>query len=88
MKIGVGDFWTSRSNTKIVGFSDANYKEVAWRWYRRIEDLGYTTHAVVTNNKEAALFFEKEGMRYDRLLDHHRIITKNVTDLDHIDAHY
>jgi hypothetical protein len=52
---------------------------VAWRWYRRLEDFGYTTHAVVTNDEEAALFFEKEGMRYDRLLDHHCTITKNVT---------
>jgi hypothetical protein len=70
------DFW--KSNTKILGFADSNYKEVAWRWYRRLEDLGYTTHAVVTNDEEAAVFFEKQGMRYDRLLDHR--ITKNLSD--------
>jgi hypothetical protein len=51
--------------TKIVGFSDHGYKELAWKWYQELEKLGYKEHEVAAQDRVASEYFREKGMRYD-----------------------
>lgn len=51
--------------TLIIGFSDHNYKEIAWRWYQELTKLGYTEHLVVAQDRPTVEYFQEKGMRHD-----------------------
>ena len=55
--------------TKIVGFADNTYKEIALQWYKRLLSFGYTEHYVVTADEDAAEFFRINNVKYDYLFD-------------------
>jgi hypothetical protein len=48
------------TTTKILGFADAKYIDHALRWYQRLEKLGYSEHAIVAVDREAADYFQRE----------------------------
>ena len=56
-----------RITTKIVGFADQKYMEIAYNWYKRLESFGYDTHYVVTSDEIAATYFQTKQIRYDYL---------------------
>ena len=55
------------SRTKIVAFSEFKYQEIALKWYRRMDYVGYIEHLLVATDDQAAAFFEKHKLRYDLL---------------------
>jgi hypothetical protein len=44
---------TTQSNTKIIGFTDVHYQEIAVQWYRELENLGYSEHWIVAQDQQA-----------------------------------
>ena len=50
--------------TRILGFSDNNYREYAVRWYHRLKSLGYSEHAVVAVDQKAVDFFSAQFNSY------------------------
>eukprot|EP00592_Proboscia_alata_P000465 CAMPEP_0194369594 /NCGR_PEP_ID=MMETSP0174-20130528/17914_1 /TAXON_ID=216777 /ORGANISM="Proboscia alata, Strain PI-D3" /LENGTH=481 /DNA_ID=CAMNT_0039146637 /DNA_START=45 /DNA_END=1490 /DNA_ORIENTATION=- len=61
-----------RNQTKILGFSDFGYKEIAVRWYTELSQLGYTEHVIVALDDETVEYLKAKnnalgGIRYDRL---------------------
>lgn len=60
------------TTTKILGFSDYNYREYAIRWYHRLASLGYSEQVVVAVDKKAVDFFRSNettasGVRWEAL---------------------
>ena len=57
--------------TRILGFSDNNYREYAVRWYHRLKSLGYSEHAVVAVDQKAVDFFQHNstatGVKWEAL---------------------
>jgi hypothetical protein len=51
---------SSLSETKIIGFSDTTYKEIAWKWCKELESLGYTNHIIVAHDVPAENYLEKK----------------------------
>jgi len=43
---------------KIVGFTDYNFREVALKWYHRLEDLGYCEHVLVVYDNAMADYLQ------------------------------
>jgi hypothetical protein len=70
---------SSSSETKIIGFSDNTYKEIAWKWYKELESLGYTNHIIVASDVPAESYFKEKGMRYDTIHDHSNNYTTSLT---------
>eukprot|EP00751_Fragilariopsis_kerguelensis_P030754 CAMPEP_0170909076 /NCGR_PEP_ID=MMETSP0735-20130129/2299_1 /TAXON_ID=186038 /ORGANISM="Fragilariopsis kerguelensis, Strain L26-C5" /LENGTH=395 /DNA_ID=CAMNT_0011305549 /DNA_START=189 /DNA_END=1376 /DNA_ORIENTATION=- len=60
----------SKSNTKILGFADMNYKDIAFKWYQELTELGYTEHIVVAYDVPTEQYFQHNNMRYDTIHDH------------------
>ena len=56
-----------RVTTKIIGFSDEKYKEIAWNWYQQLTDLGYHEHMVIASDVPTENYCEEKGMRYDTI---------------------
>lgn len=56
-----------RMTTKIIGFSDEKYKEIAWNWYQQLTDLGYHEHMVIASDVPTENYCEEKGMRYDTI---------------------
>ena len=61
----------SRNNvtqvTKILGFSNAAYKQIAVRWYHEMSSLGYKNILVIAADDEAANYFAQKKIQYDYL---------------------
>lgn len=55
------------SITKILGFSNDAYKELAVRWYHEMSSLGYTHIYVIAADDEAANYFAQQKIQYDYL---------------------
>lgn len=62
---------STTSNTIIVAFSDFSYRGLALKWYRRLEQLGYTQHLLVPMDPKAASFFARHKLRFDFLDANH-----------------
>jgi hypothetical protein len=87
---------SSTSNTKIIAFADSKYKDIAYRWYKDMTDLGYNEHMVVAYDKETEEYFKSHGscshtngtiittMRYDYIhsfYENNNNISNILTDL-------
>ncbi|OEU11124.1 hypothetical protein FRACYDRAFT_246236 [Fragilariopsis cylindrus CCMP1102] len=68
---------TQTRQYKIVGFSDYNFKDVAIKWYARLEDLGYQEHVIIAYDNEIAEFLQKNNNEYNNSNSN-----RNVTDND------
>lgn len=55
------------TSTKILGFANSAYKEIAFRWYQEMSSLGYTNHYVIAADNETVTYFHEKNMRYDYL---------------------
>ena len=80
---GVGGV-SGGSSTKIVGFADAKYKEIAVTWYQRLQSLGYTEHVIIAVDEEAEAYFRDQSnqqlrLRYERL-QYQPCLTSNSQD--------
>lgn len=53
------------AKTKIVGFADDRYRDVAVHWYNRMTTLGYTEHVVVATDPALADFLKDQSYRYE-----------------------
>ena len=51
-------------NYKIVGFTDYNFRDVALKWYQRLEELGYHQHSLVVYDNAMADYIE--GLNEER----------------------
>ena len=62
---------SSHKATRILGFSDYNYREYAVRWYHRLTLLGYSEHVVVAVDAKAIEFFQHNstatGVKWEAL---------------------
>ncbi len=58
------NFKKSLGNYKIVGFTDYNFRDVALKWYHRLEDLGYNQHSLVVYDNAMADYLE--GLNEER----------------------
>ena len=56
-----------RNETIVVGLANKAYVEVAILWYRRMEEVGYTTHRILAADMKTAWIAEELGLRYDDL---------------------
>jgi hypothetical protein len=55
--------------TEIVAFCNFNFRSVALAWYRRMTELGYTTHVVVATDAPMVEFLRsKTNFRYEVLV--------------------
>mmetsp|Transcript_20788 Transcript_20788/g.45244 ORF Transcript_20788/g.45244 Transcript_20788/m.45244 type:complete len:386 (-) Transcript_20788:494-1651(-) len=61
---------TKKDTTRIIGFSDVKYKEIALKWYQRLEKLGYVEHLVAAQDRESAEYFQEKGIRYELVYQH------------------
>lgn len=52
---------------KILGFSNAAYKQMAVRWYHEMSSLGYKHIFVIAADDEAAKYFAQKKIQYDYL---------------------
>ena len=57
------------TTTKILGFADDLYKEIAVRWYRRLERLGYQEQMIVAVDDNIATYLQRVDppVRYQRI---------------------
>jgi hypothetical protein len=53
--------------TKILGFSNAAYKEMTVRWYHEMSSLGYTNIYAIASDAEAAHYFIQNQIQFDYL---------------------
>jgi hypothetical protein len=60
----------SSSLTKIVGFADQKFQEMAWTWYQEMEALGYTEHWIAAHDSMSAEYFRRRGVQRVIDLDH------------------
>jgi hypothetical protein len=58
----------STGKTKIVAFSNSQYRSVAKAWYERMSRLGYSTHVIVATDHAMVDYLKKYAMRYDVML--------------------
>jgi hypothetical protein len=90
------------SNTKIIAFADTKYKDIAYRWYNDMSDLGYIEHMIVAYDKETEEYFKIRGscshngtiittMRYDYIHSfnekNNNNNNNNLTDLSNCKLH-
>ena len=61
----IGSSDPSSSKTKIVGFADGKYKEIAITWYKRLSSLGYTNHVIIAVDVEAESYFQQLNQQND-----------------------
>ena len=69
----------TKSKTKIIGFSDTNYKEIALKWYKELELLGYTNHMIVAHDVPTENYLKEQigiTIRYDTI--HATLHTWNI----------
>ena len=60
----------TKTKTKIIGFSDTNYKEIALKWYKELELLGYTNHMIVAHDVPTENYLKEQigiTIRYDTI---------------------
>jgi hypothetical protein len=55
----------TKKTTKIIGFSDEGYKEIALNWYQELHVLGYTEHFVAAQDRPAADYFAQQQQQDD-----------------------
>jgi hypothetical protein len=48
----------SNGNYKIIGFADYNFRDVALKWYQRLEDLGYREHVIIAYDHKMDEYLE------------------------------
>jgi len=53
--------------TKILGFSNAAYKEMTVRWYHEMSSLGYKNIYAIASDAEAAHYFIQNQIQFDYL---------------------